>query len=145
MATHLQTRRAIPLPSTAAVAPVAYMGGGALLAVEAVVHVQQYAAILHVVPWVGLLFLANAVACGVVVAGLATPRTRAPAALLGIVVSVVALGSLAVSYGQGLFGWQEGGFRAPVALAVVAEVGAVMMLAIGLASAAEHGRIRPHA
>src|SRR4051794_5110183 len=106
MASHLQTRPVITAPSMAA---VAYIAGGALLALEAAVHVQQYAAILHSVRWVGALFLANAVVCAVVVGGLAARRTRAPAALAGILVSVVALGSLVVSYGQGLFGWQEGG------------------------------------
>lgn len=135
MATYSQPPRAIAV-SPAALAPVAYIGGAALLALEAAVHVQQYEAILHAVRWVGPLFLANAVACAVVVAGLAVRRTRTPAALAGIVVSVVALGSLAVSYGQGLFGWQEGGFRAPVALAVIAEVGAVVLLAAALAAPA---------
>jgi hypothetical protein len=134
MATHVHPRPVVTAPSTAAVAPVAYVAGGAFLAVEAAVHIQQYAAILHAVRWVGPLFLANALACALVVAGLAVRRTRAVAALAGIVVSVVALGSLAVSYGQGLFGWHEGGFRAPVALAVVAEVGAVVLLAAALAA-----------
>jgi hypothetical protein len=135
MAAHVQSRPAVAVPSPAT---VAYAAGAALLAVEAAVHVQQYASILHAVRWVGPLFLANALACFVVVAGLASHRTRAPAALAGIVVSVVALGSLAVSYGQGLFGWQEGGFRTPVALAVIAEVGAVVVLAAALALPA-HG------
>src|SRR3954451_17646222 len=134
MATHVRPRLAITAPSTAALAPVAYIGGGLHLAVEAVVHIQQYAAILHAVSWVGPLFLANALACAAVVAGLAVRRTRAPAALGGIVVSVAALGGLAVSYGQGLFGWQEGGFRPPVALAAIAEVGAVLLLATALAA-----------
>jgi hypothetical protein len=51
-------------------------------------------------------------------------------------VSVVALGSLVVSYGQGLFGWQEGGFRTPVQLAVMVEVGAIVLLALGLGARA---------
>ena len=64
-------------------AAVAYIAGGALLALEAAVHIQQYAAILHEVRWVGPLFLANAFACAVVVAGLAVQRTRAAAAFAG--------------------------------------------------------------
>jgi hypothetical protein len=48
------------------------------------------------------------------------------------VVAAVALASLVVSYGQGLFGWQEGGFRTPVELAVVTELGAVVLLAAAL-------------
>jgi hypothetical protein len=117
MATHVQTRPAIGVPS---IASIAYAAGAAALALEGAVHVQQYAAILHAVPWVGPLFLANALACALVVAGLASARTRAAAALAGIAVSVTALGSLAVSYGQGLFGWQEGGFRTPVMLLAAA-------------------------
>jgi hypothetical protein len=49
------------------------------------------------------------------------------------VVSAVALGSLVVSYGQGLFGWQEVGFRTPVALAAITEVGALITLSTALA------------
>ena len=37
-----------------------------------------------------------------------------------------------VSYGQGLFGWQEGGFRTPVAIAVITEVGVVILLSTAL-------------
>jgi hypothetical protein len=70
------------------------------------------------------------------VAGLASPRTRAPAALIGIVISTLALAALVVSYGHGLFAWQEGGFRTPVALAVVAECVAVIGLAAALTPSA---------
>ena len=96
-------------------------------------HIQQYAALFHDVRWIGPLFLANAAASVVVMAGLAYGRTRHLAALAGIVVSAVALGSLVVSYGRGLFGWQEGGFRTPVELALIAEVAAVILLSLGLA------------
>lgn len=118
------------------VAPAAYAAGALLLAGEAAVHIQQYAAIIHAVRWIGPLFLANAAACLVASAGLAYPRTRQVAALAGIVISAVALGSLVVSYGQGLFGWQEGGFRTPVAIAVLTEVGAVALLSTALAARA---------
>ena len=113
-----------------------YVAGGLMLAGEAAVHVQQYVEILHAVHWIGPLFLANAAACVIVIAALAHPRTRPAAALAGIGVSAVALASLVVSYGQGLFGWQEGGFRTPVELAVITELGAVVMLAAALAGAA---------
>ena len=86
--------------------------------------------------WVGPLFLANAAACLVVIAGLAYSRTREIAALGGIVVSAVALGSLVVSYGQGIFGWQEVGFRTPIALAMVSEAAAVVLLGAGLTARA---------
>ena len=118
------------------VAPAAYAAGGLLLACEAAVHIQQYAAVIHAVRWIGPLFLANAAACLIVIAGLAYPRTRQVAALAGIVISAVALGSLVVSYGHGLFGWQESGFRTPVALAMLTEVGATILLAIALTAQA---------
>ena len=114
--------------------PAAYALGALLLAGEAAVHVQQYASIFHAVSWIGPLFLANAAASVVTIAGLAYPRTRQLAALAGVVISVIALGSLAVSYGHGLLGWHEGGFRTPVALAVITEVGAVVLFATGLAA-----------
>ena len=50
-----------------------------------------------------------------------------------IVISALALGGLIVSYGNGLFGWQEAGFRTPVALAMITEAGAVILLATALA------------
>jgi hypothetical protein len=115
-------------------ATAAYALGALLLAGEAAVHVQQYASIFHEVTWIGPLFLANAAACAAAIAGLAYPRTRQLAALAGIVISAVALGSLVVSYGQGLFGWQEFGFRTPIALAVIAEVGAVVLLSSAVAA-----------
>jgi hypothetical protein len=103
--------------------------GALLLAGEAAVHIQQYAAMFHAVSWVGPLFLANAAASIVAIGGLASTRTRQLAA---VVISVVALGGLVVSYGEGLFGWQEAGFRAPVAIAVITEVGAVILLSAAL-------------
>jgi hypothetical protein len=68
------------------------------------------------------------------VVGLAFGRTRQFAALAGVVISVVALASLVVSYGQGLFGWREGGFRTPIATAVIAEVVTVLLLSTALAA-----------
>jgi hypothetical protein len=118
--------------SDAVLAP-AYALGALFLAGEAAVHVQQYFSIYHEVRWIGPLFLANAAACVAAIAGLSYGGTRRLAALAGIVVSAVAVGSLVVSYGQGLFGWQEAGFRTPVALAVIAEVGAVILLSTALA------------
>jgi hypothetical protein len=69
-----------------------------------------------------------------VIAGLAYAPTRQLAAPAGIVVSVVALGSLVISYGYGLFGWQEAGWRAAITLIVISEMGAVIFLAAGLAA-----------
>ena len=115
-----------------AAAPAAYALGALLLAGEGAVHVQQFVSVFHDVRWIGPLFLANAAAVVVTIAGLAQARTRPLAALAGVVISAVALGSLIVSYGHGLFGWQEGGFRTPVALAMITEAGAVILLATAL-------------
>jgi hypothetical protein len=111
----------------------AYALGALLLAAEAAVHVQQYVSEFHDVRWIGPLFLANAAAVVLTLAGLAQPRTRPLAALAGVVISAVALASLVVSYGTGLFGWQEAGFRTPVELAMITEAGAVILLATALA------------
>lgn len=113
---------------------MAYALGAVSLAGEAVVHVQQFADLFHGVRWIGPLFIANAVAIVVAIAGLAMSRTRRLAALAGVAISAVALGSLVVSYGHGLFGWQEGGWRTPVAIAVITEIAAVILLAIALAA-----------
>ena len=109
--------------------------GAAALAGEAVVHVQQYFALFHDVRWIGPLFLANAAACAIAVAGLAHRSTRELAALAGVVISALALVGLVVSYGQGLFGWQEGGFRPIIQLTVSFELAAVVLLSGALAAA----------
>ena len=115
-----------------AAAPAAYALGALLLAGEAVVHVQQFVSEFNDVRWIGPLFLANAVAILATIAGMTQPSTRRLGALAGVVISAVALGSLIVSYGHGLFGWQEAGFRTPVALAMITEAGAVILLALAL-------------
>jgi hypothetical protein len=137
---------ALPRPSLTAdrgeaVAAAAYGLGALSLAGEAAVHVQQYASLLHEVRWIGPLFLANAAASVVTIIGLAYRRTRALAALAGVVISALALGSLVVSYGHGLFGWQEGGFRTAVAIAVTTEMCASILLSAALTTAA----VRRHA
>src|SRR4051794_38938421 len=100
-----------PRTGSDAVLAAAYGLGAVALAGEAAAHVQQYATVVHGVRWIGPLFLINAVASVVAIAGLTYERTRQLAALAGIVISVLALGALVVSYGNGLFGYHEGGFR----------------------------------
>ena len=95
--------------------------------------------------WIGPLFLANAAALVVTIAGLAQPRTRQFAALAGVVISALALASLVISYGNGLFGWQEAGFRTPVALAMIIEAGAVILLATALTLESAFGAARRRA
>jgi hypothetical protein len=113
-----------------------YTLGAVMLAVEAAVHVQQFFSLFHAIRWIGPLFLANAAASLMAAAGLAHERTRPVAALAGIAISAFALGSLVLSYGTGLFGWMEGGWRTAIALALVSELGAVLTLAAALAGAA---------
>jgi hypothetical protein len=96
----------------------------------------QFVSLFHDVRWIGPLFLTNAAASLLAAAGLAHHRTRPVAALAGIAISACALGSLVLSYGTGLFGWMEGGWRTAIALALVSELGAVLTLAAGLAGAA---------
>jgi hypothetical protein len=112
----------------------AYGLGAVGLVAEAVVHVQQFISLFSGVRWIGPLFLLNAVAILVVLAGLAYARTRVAAAVAGLTISALALGALIISYGTGLFGWQEAGFRTPIAIAMIAEVVAVISLAVGLAA-----------
>ena len=121
---------------------VLWPAGALALAGEAVVHIQQYFALFHEVRWIGPLFLANAVACAAAIAGLAYRRTRAVAALAGVAISAVALASLIVSYGEGLFGWQEAGFRPIVELTVIFEFAAVVLLSAALA-AVKHRPLEP--
>ena len=113
---------------------ILWPAGALALAGEAAVHVQQYLALFHEVRWIGPLFLANAVACAAAITGLAYRRTRGVAALAGVGISAVALASLIVSYGEGLFGWQEAGFRPIVELTVIFEFAAVVLLSAALAA-----------
>jgi hypothetical protein len=133
VSTSVATPRTWTAAPAVAVGAAAYALGALALAGEAAVHVEQYASLFHGVRWIGPLFLANAAASIVAIAGLAYARTRPLAGLAGVVISAVALGSLVISYGHGLFGWREGGFRTPVALAMATEVAAVILLSAALA------------
>lgn len=123
-----------------AVLALAYSTGAAALAGVAVVHMQQYAEVVHAVRWIGPLFLALAAACAAIVVALAFPPTRQLAALAGVVTSTLALGGLVVSYGRPLFGWQETGFRTAIAVGVIAEVLATIALTLALTIAAARRR-----
>jgi hypothetical protein len=136
MATDAIPRGSLSVERGDALAAAAYALGALSLAGEAAVHVQQYASLLHEVRWIGPLFLANAAASVVTIIGLVYRRTRALAALAGVVISALALGSLVVSYGHGLFGWQEGGFRTAVAIAVITEMCAAILLSAALTTTA---------
>jgi hypothetical protein len=127
--------RSRPVSATRVGVDASYTLGALFLAGEAAVHVQQYESLLSGVRWIGPLFLVNAIGCVVAIAGLASRRTRSFAALLGVVISAGALAALVVSYGRGLFGFREAGFRSAIVVAVITEVGAVAFLATALAGA----------
>jgi hypothetical protein len=88
------------------------------------------------VRWIGPLFVANGIACAAVIAGLTHRRTRDVAGFAGVATSAVALASLIASYGDGLFGWREAGFRPIVEATVMFELAAVVLLSAALAAAA---------
>ena len=119
---------------------LAYSTGAAALAAEGAVHVEQYVTLVQPVPWIGPLFLANAAACAVTIAGLAFRPTRQLASLAGVVISALALGGLVVSYGPGLFGWHEVGFRTSIAVAVISALLATIALTVALALGAARPR-----
>jgi hypothetical protein len=143
MATNASTRLSLRTidsrqPATTAVfgfgalVGAAYVLGAVALAGEAAVHIQQYESLLHGVRGIGPLFLLNAAASIAAIVGLVFARTRRLAALTGVATSAVALAALVVSYGRGLFGWFETGFRTPVELAVITELSAVIFLSVAL-------------
>ena len=121
--------------------------GGLATFVVGAIHLQQYADFIKDVPAIGMLFLLNGLAAGMVCLALGT-RGRIFGALGGIAVSVGAIASLAIARfaASGLFDYVEPTFGAPVLIAVVAEVIAVLFLASYLASRsrswAELGRER---
>jgi hypothetical protein len=119
---------------------LAYSTGAAALAGEGAVHVSEYVTLVHPVPWIGPLFLANAAACAATIIGLAFRPTRQLASLGGVVISALALGGLVVSYGPGLFGWHEVGFRTSISVAVITAVVATIALTLALALAAARPR-----
>src|SRR5215208_7903889 len=98
-----------------------YALGAAAVAGEAVVHVQQYVSLFHEVRWIGPLFLANAIACVAVIAGLAHARTRARASSRRLPVwrSPPSGRKPGRELRPGLFGWQEAGFRPVIELTLI--------------------------
>lgn len=105
-----------------------------LVVVVGVVHLQQYADFISDVPTIGTLFVLNAAGAGVIVVMLAIPKLRALGALAGIGLCVGSLVSIAISMtGGGLFGYTEPTLRAPMTLAIIAEVLGLAVLALMVA------------
>jgi hypothetical protein len=95
------------------------------------------------VPTIGTLFFLNFVSAVVIAAGLVVPlrriagryadAVRALFAAAGIGLGVLSLVALFISESSsGLFGFQEHGYRTPIAFAIVAEAAAVVFLVISL-------------
>jgi len=123
-----------------------YLGAVAVLA-TGVDHIQQYYVDDYsTVPTIGTLFFLNFVSAVVITAGLIAPlrrlagrradAIRALFAVGGIGLGVLSLAALFVSESSGLFGFVEHGYRTPIALAIVAEAAAVVLLGIFLAATA---------
>jgi hypothetical protein len=121
-----------------------YLGALAVLAIG-VDHLEQYAVDNYsTVPTIGTLFFLNFVSAVLVTVGLILPvgramgryadAFRAVVALSGIGVGVLSLAGLFVSETTGLFGFVEHGYRMAIALAIVAEVAATILLVIFLAA-----------
>jgi hypothetical protein len=121
-----------------------YLGALAVLA-TGIAHVQQfYADDYSSVPTIGTLFYLNFVSAVLIAAGLVAPLGRIAGryagvirnafAVAGIALGALSLAALFVSESSGLFGFQEHGYRTPIALAIVFEVAAVVFLVIFLAA-----------
>ena len=91
-------------------------------------HLQQYADFISDMPTIGVLFALNAAGPGAIAIALATGRA-ALGALGGIMLSAGSIASIAISMtAQGLFDYTEPTLRAPVAIAIIAEVAAIVLL-----------------
>jgi hypothetical protein len=121
-----------------------YLGAVAVLA-TGVVHIQQYYVDDYsTVPTIGTLFFLNFVSAVVITAGLIAPLRRLAGrhaeairslfAAGGIGLGLLSLAALFISESSGLFGFEEHGYRTPIALAIVAEAAAVVLLGIFLAA-----------
>src|SRR4051794_17408247 len=123
-----------------------YIGALAVLAIG-VDHIQQYYVDDYsTVPTIGTLFFLNFVSAVVIAAGLIAPLRRLAGrhadgirtlfAVAGMGLGLLSLAALFVSEWSGLFGFVEHGYRTPIALAIVAEAAAVVLLGIFLATTA---------
>src|SRR6201999_1579915 len=115
------------------------LGALSILGVGAV-HLQQYSGNGYsTVPTIGTLFLLNAISAGVVGFALLLPlqrllgRLRGDAAvgilaLAGVAIAVGSLVALFISETGTLFGFSEGGYDAPIVIAIVTEAIAALLL-----------------
>ena len=119
-----------------------YLGALAVLG-TGVVHIQQYYnQDYSTIPTIGTLFFLNFVAAVVIAVGLIAPLGRVSPryadairsifAIGGIGLGVLSLVALFVSEGSGIFGFVENGYRTAIVLAMVAEIAAILFLAVFL-------------
>ena len=120
-----------------------YLGAAALLGVG-IDHLQQYfGASYSSIPTIGTLFALNFASAALLAAGLVLPMqrlfSRAGTRILGALAAggiAVALGSLIallVSEQTPLFGFMEYGYRQAIAISIVLEVAATVLLGVFLA------------
>jgi hypothetical protein len=133
------------------------LGALALVAVGSI-HLEQYFAVyIRVVPYIGLLFLANFAGAVALALALAAPTGRlvdrvlgrggdvvlAFLALSGIALALIAVAFLLWAEYMPLFGFREHGYRAAILAAFAAEGAATLLLAGLLARLAGRGRHNP--
>ena len=106
-----------------------------LLAVIAMVHLQQYLDFMSEIPTIGVLFLlTSAGGAGLALALLQPDKlVRITAAVAGTVMAIAALVSIVIALTGHLFGYAEPSLRVPVVIAIIAEALALPALALVLA------------
>ena len=101
---------------------------GALVLMGGVVHLQQFLDGFSLVPVIGPMFLANAVASAVI-APLVVWRKEWLWVAAAAAVAAGSLAAIVISRGPGLFGYISTTFEAPQALAVTFEAAALLLAA----------------
>ena len=106
-----------------------YLGAMSILVVGAIHAQQYYDAYFRVVPTIGTLFLLSFIGAGVVGAVLLSPVRRLGERLGNLVLTVAALGAIAIALGtlvslliseyMPLFGFMESGYRLAIVLTLV--------------------------
>ena len=132
-----------------------YVGALALLAVG-LDHIEQfYVDSYRAIPTIGTLFALNFAAATVVALALMVPpqqvaarwdkRVAALLALSGIGIAAGSLAGLLVSESNGLFGFKEIGYRAPIVVSIVLEVAAALALTMFVVAMYRSAGDRPRA
>jgi hypothetical protein len=96
---------------------------GALIAVIAGVHFQQYVNFMSQVPTVGVLFLLNAAGGAGLAAALVSrdARLRRLAATGAVGLAIGSLVSIVIALQSSFFGYSEPALRFPIVVAIIAE------------------------